>query len=163
MGGKIKTILERIFINLYNSNYLLSIKKERMKKLLFLLIFSVMFLAMTPQAFAGAKNAIEIHWSWNNPETPGNGAKSAFFQKSKSGLINAWTYNHPDLGDARFIFKPVDKFKNATECDEGWVRENTNWTARGIYNAADSDNKVLIKNLFDNLDQKYLFCAYPMN
>lgn len=82
---------------------------------------------------------------------------------TKSGLVHAWSYAHPDMGDVRFIIKPVDKFKNATECDEGWLRERADWTAQGIYNTADSQaDKDKIMEIFPDLSAEYLFCAYPM-
>ena len=42
--------------------------------------------------FAGAKNATYIEWTW-----PAGIDKSAYFQTTGSGLVNAWTYDHPDF------------------------------------------------------------------
>ena len=136
-----------------------------MKKLIASAIATLGLLVLALPVLAGAKNATHIVWNWDNPQTPGNGDKSAHFLLTGSGLVNAWTYDHPDLGDARFIFKPLSKFPNAVEegCDEGWVRENPNWKPKGIYNSADSENKALIKDIFGtDMEKIYLFCAYPM-
>jgi len=130
-----------------------------MKKLLAAGIAGAALLVYALPVFAGAKNATYIQWTW-----PANTDKSAYFQTTGSGLVNAWTYNHPDMGDARWVFKPVSKFNNAVECDEGWIREKTDWTPRGIWNTAKFGNRAKIENVFgsDGLDAEYLFCAYPM-
>ena len=130
-----------------------------MKKLIAGAVAGAALLASALPAFAGAKNGTHVHWTW-----PSGVQKSAYFQVTGSGLVNAWTYDHPDLDDARFIFKPVSKFKNATECDEGWLRERTDWTPKGIWNTADSpEDKAKIENIFGtDLNKEYLFCAYPM-
>ncbi len=128
-----------------------------MKKLLAAGIAGATLLVCGLPVFAGAKNATYIQWTW-----PAGIDKSAYFQTTGSGLVNAWTYNHPDLGDARFIFKPLSKFPNAVEegCDEGWVRENPNWKPKGIYNSADSENKALIMEIFGTDMEKYIFSVH---
>lgn len=131
-----------------------------MKKLIATGIASAALLVSALPIFAGAKNATYAEWTW-----PAGTHKSAYFQTTGSGLVNVWTYDHPDMGEARYVIKPVDKFKNATECDEGWLRENPNWKPRYIWNCANADNRSIIEDIFGpgaDLDKEYLFCAYPM-
>lgn len=119
----------------------------------------VLVFAMAVPVLAGAKNATYLEWTW-----PAGVHKSGYFMRTGSGIVQAWTYGHPDLGDARFIFKPLDKFKNAAVegCDEGFLRENTNWHSQNLWQVMDTAG---YKTAFDEIFVRpatYLFCAYSM-
>ena len=126
-----------------------------MKKLLPILV--VLTLLLTPTiAFAQSANSVYVEWSWQ-------GEKSANFYATPSGLVQAWSYDHPTFGDSHWIMKPYEKFSNATTCDEGYLYMQTNWTPGGIYNSAYAEYKNPYREIFPELDQEYLLCIYPMD
>ena len=99
-----------------------------MKKLVPFIV--ALALLLTPTlVFGESANSEYIAWYWR-------GDKSANFYATTSGLVQAWSYDHPDFGDSHWVIKPYNKFPNAMTCDEGYLHMNTSWTPQGIYNSA---------------------------
>jgi len=125
------------------------------KYLMIAMLIMLTFIVATP-VLAGAKNSTDLYWTW-----PAGSDKNAYFMTTGSGIVQGWTYDHPDMGDAKWIFKPLSKFKNATECDEGWIGESPNWNPHNLYNVMSAESEPEFWGIF-NKDTNYLFCAYPM-
>jgi len=126
-----------------------------MKK--FLPILVALALLLTPTlAFAKSANSVYVEWSWQ-------GVKSANFYATPSGLVQAWSYDHPTFGDSHWVMKPYDKFPNASTCDEGYLFMQTDWTPQGIYSSAYSEYQEAYMEIFPDLGQEYLLCIYPMD
>lgn len=135
-----------------------------MKKIAIIAAGAALLLSAMP-ALAGAKNATYLEWYWDNPQTPGNGDKSAYFMSTGSGIVHGWTYDHPDFGDARFIYKPLEKFKNAAKegCDDGYLMKNLNWWSKNLWQVMDNQGyKDAFDLIFGGHDAYYLLCIYPM-
>lgn len=125
-----------------------------MKKIL--LIVVLVALLITPAVvFGKASKTVFVEWSWK-------GLKSAYFMATPSGVVQAWSWGHPEHGDTHWVVKPLDKFPGTT-CDAGYVYQNAAWTPRGIYNSAISGAyKAAYLTVFPDLDRTYLLCKYPM-
>lgn len=125
-----------------------------MRKLVPFIVVIALLLAPAT-VFAKSSKSVYVEWSWQ-------GDKSAYFYPTPSGLVQAWTFDHLTLGDSHWVIKPLDKFTNATMCDEGYIHMNANWTPWGIWNAADAENKAVFVEIFPDLNQEYLLCVYPV-
>ena len=129
-----------------------------MKKFLVVFIVFVMVLLMIPAiTYAVPNNATYLEWTTRGEQ------KTGYFMKTGSGIVQAWIYNHPDLGDIRIIYKPVDKFKNAATagCDGDCIKQNIDWKAINLRNAMDTlTYKLAFDELF--LFDTYVMCIYQM-
>ena len=126
-----------------------------MKKLLPILV--VLTLLLTPTLVL-AQSAKSVY-----VEYPYMGGNSVYLDPNPSGLVQGWQWDHPRDGDTHIVYKPYDKFPNATTCDEGYVFMNDSWTARPLYNNAYDDYKDVVEEVFPDLDQEYLLCKYPLD
>ena len=131
-----------------------------MKKIFALSLVVLISLTIVSTAFAGgAKNGDFFDWYWQ-------GYKSGYFKTTGSGLVHMWSYDRPEgssaPGDAHFVFKPLDKFPDAT-CGPDAVWVNHSWKARNVYNLLDATEKASFLLIFPDLDQLYLGCAYQID
>jgi len=127
-----------------------------MKKFLIVFMILVLVLLMIPAVtYAAPNKATYLEWNYQ-------GEKSGYFMKTGSGIVQAWLYDHPVYGDARVIYKPVEKFKNAVEagCDESCLNQNTDWKAINLRNAMKTEYKEAFDEIF--LYKTYVLCIYEM-
>lgn len=122
-----------------------------------IIVLTLLVIVAPTMVLAGAKNGTFMEWSWQ-------GEKSGYFMPAKSGIVHFWSYDRPDdEPDIHYIVKSLNKFKNATECDEDAFKENPNWKPKNLYNAMYAEYKDDFKAIFPNLYQPYLLCGYAMD
>ena len=112
---------------------------------------------MTAVSAGGAKNGEYFDWV-------SGGNKSGYFKVTGSGIVHMWSYDRPAplSGDVHFIFKPNDKFPNAT-CDVEAVWVKPNYSPAPLYSKLDPEEKTNFLNIFTDLDMGYLGCGYQMD
>lgn len=129
------------------------------KKTIISFLSVLLLVAFAAPVFAkgGVKNGTYLEWTWQ-------GNKSAYFMTTGSGIVHAWSYDHPTYDDAKFLFKPLSKFENATEegCDDGYLNENLSWNPDNLYNVMDTDYADSFWDVFDENEDRYMLCIYPM-